>query len=68
MHMAQLIPLLLTVSCSRKSRLVFILPFGYRLTQVVPNKIHRALKVVVVVVVVAAVAVAVAVVELNDLH
>jgi len=32
LHMAQLIPLLLTDSCSRKSRLVLVLPFWYQLT------------------------------------
>ena len=36
LHMAQLMPLPLTISCSSKSRLV--LPFWYRLTQVVPDK------------------------------
>jgi len=36
LHMAQLMPLPLTVSCSSKSRLV--LPFWYRLTRVVPDK------------------------------
>jgi len=36
LHMAQLMPLPLAVSCSGKSRLV--LPFWCRLTQVVPNK------------------------------
>ena len=36
LHMAQLMPLPLTVSCSVKSRLV--LPFWYRLTWVVPEK------------------------------
>ena len=36
LHMAQLMPLLLTVFCSSKSRLV--LPFWYWLTQVVPDK------------------------------
>jgi len=36
LHMAQLVPLPLTVSCSSKSRLV--LPFWYRLTRVVPDK------------------------------
>jgi len=34
-HMAQLMPLALTVSCSNKSELV--LPFWYRLTRVVPD-------------------------------
>ena len=36
LHMAQLMPLPLTVSCYSKSRLV--LPFWYRLTRVVPEK------------------------------
>jgi len=36
LHMAQLMPLPLTVSCSVKSRLS--LPFWYRLTRVVPEK------------------------------
>ena len=36
LHMAQLTPLPLTISCFSKSRLV--LPFWYRLTQVVPEK------------------------------
>jgi len=36
LHMAQLMPLPSTVSCSSKSRLV--LPFWYRLTRVVPDK------------------------------
>ena len=36
LHMAQLMPLPLTVSCFSKSRL--ILPFWYRLTWVVPDK------------------------------
>jgi len=36
LHMAQLIPLPLTVSCFSKSRLV--IPFWYRLTRVVPEK------------------------------
>ena len=46
LHMAQLIPLLpvLTVCCSRKSRLVLVLAFWYRLTQVVSDKIQRAVK------------------------
>ena len=38
LHMAQLMSLPLTVSCSSKSRLV--LPFWYRLTQVVLDKIQ----------------------------
>jgi len=48
LHMAQLMPLPLTISCSSKSRLV--LPFWYRLTWVVPDK--EPLNGVVVVVVV----------------
>jgi len=36
LHMAQLMPLPLTVSCFSKSRLV--LPFWYQLIQVVPDK------------------------------
>ena len=36
LHMAQLMPLTLTVSCFSKSRLV--LPFWYRLTWIVPEK------------------------------
>jgi len=45
LQMAQLIPLPLTVSCCRKSRLVLFFPFWYRLTRVVPDKIQRAIKV-----------------------
>ena len=48
LHMAQLIALPLTVSCSRKSRLVLVLPFWYQLT---PES-HKTVIVVVVVVVV----------------
>ena len=40
LHMAQLMPLPLTVSCFSKSRLV--LPFWYRLTRVIPGQ--RAVK------------------------
>ena len=36
LHTAQLMPLPLTVSCFRKSRLV--VPFWYQLTRVVPEK------------------------------
>jgi len=36
LHIAQLMPLPLTISCCSKSRL--ILPFWYRLTRVVPDK------------------------------
>jgi len=43
-HMAQLILLLLTISCSRKSGLVLALPFWYQLTWVVPDKFQRAVK------------------------
>ena len=42
LHMAQLMPLLLTISCSSKSRLV--LPFWCRLTWVVPDKIQEGHK------------------------
>jgi len=42
LHMAQLMPLPLTVCCSSKSR--FVLPFWYRLTQVVPDKVQGAVK------------------------
>jgi len=35
LHMAQLMPLPLTISFSRKSRLVLVLPFWAQLTQVV---------------------------------
>ena len=50
LHMVQLIPLPLTVSCSSKSRLV--LPFWYLLTHVIPDKGPLTGVVVVVVVVV----------------
>jgi len=49
LHMAQLMPLPLTSSCSSKSRLV--LPLWYQLTQVVLNKVDGGCKAVVVVVV-----------------
>jgi len=49
LHMAQLIPLSPTASCSRKSRLVLVLSFWYWLTRVVPVKI-RSHKMAVVVV------------------
>jgi len=51
LHIAQLMPLPLTISCSGKSRLV--LPFWYRLTQVFPDSpgSHKMVVVVVVVVV-----------------
>jgi len=42
LHMAQQIPLLLTISCSSKSRLVW--PSWYRLTTVVPDKIQESRK------------------------
>jgi len=45
LYMAQLMPLLLTISCSSKSRLV--LPFWFRLIQVVPDKIQEGRKTVV---------------------
>ena len=41
LHMAQLIPLLLTVSCSSKIHIGnpdWFLPFWYQLTRVVPDK------------------------------
>jgi len=47
LHMAQLMPLPLTVSCSSKFRLLFtflVIPFSYQLTRVVPeypDKIQR---------------------------
>ena len=41
-HMAQMMLLPLTISCSSKSRLV--LPFWYRLTQVIPDKVQGAIK------------------------
>jgi len=44
LHMAQLMPLPLNISCSSKSRLV--LPFWCRLTQVVPDKIQEGCKMV----------------------
>jgi len=44
LHMAQLMPLILTVSCSSKSRLV--LPFWYRLTRVVPDSCYTGVVVV----------------------
>ena len=45
LHMAQLMPLPLTISCSIKCRLVLF--FWYRLTQVVPDKIQEGHKMVV---------------------
>ena len=38
LHMAQLMPLPLTVSCFSKIRIGLPLPFWYRLTRVVPDK------------------------------
>ena len=45
MHIAQQMPLLLTISCSSKSRLV--LPFWYLLTRVVPDIVQKSSKMVV---------------------
>jgi len=45
LHIAQLMPLPLTISCSSKSRLV--IPFLCRLTRVVPDKIKEDRKTVV---------------------
>jgi len=45
LHMVQLMPLPLTISCSRQSRLV--LPFWYLLTQVVPDRFQQSSKTVV---------------------
>jgi len=42
LHMAQLMPLPLTVSCFSKSRLVLL--FWYWLTRVIPDKVQRAVK------------------------
>ena len=50
MHIAQQMPLPLTVSCSSKSRLVLpflVLPFWYLLTRVVPDKFQKSRKMVV---------------------
>ena len=50
LHMAQLMPLPLTISCSSKSRLVFtflVLPFQCWLTWVVPDEIQEGRKTVV---------------------
>ena len=44
LHMAQLMPLALTISCASKSRLV--LPFWCQLTQEVPDKIQEGRKMV----------------------
>jgi len=53
-HMAQLMPLPLTISCSRNPDWFYllVLPFWYWLTSVVPNKVQVGRKMVVVVVVV----------------
>ena len=42
LHMAQQMPLQLTISCSSESRLV--LPFWYRLNRVIPYKIQKSHK------------------------
>ena len=45
LHMAQQMPLPLTISCSSKSRLVLpflVLPFWYLFTRVVPNKFQKS--------------------------
>jgi len=50
LHIAQQMPLPLTISCSTKSRLVLtflVLPFWYLLTQVVPDKFQKSRKTVV---------------------
>jgi len=50
MHIAQQMPLPLTISCSSKSRLVLtflVLPFWYLLTRVVPDIFHKSSKMVV---------------------
>jgi len=50
LHMAQQMPLSLTVSCSSKSRLVlpsWFLPFWYLLTRVVPDKFQKSSKTIV---------------------
>ena len=50
MHIAQQMPLPLTVSCSSKSRLVLtflVLPFRYLLTHVVPDIFQKSSKMVV---------------------
>ena len=44
LHMAQLMPLPLTISCSSKS--ILVLPFWCRLTRVVPDKIQDGCKTV----------------------
>ena len=52
LHMAQLMPLPLTIPCSSESRLV--LPFWCQLTRIVPDKIKEGRKTVVCSVVVLA--------------
>jgi len=50
LHMAQQMPLPLTISCSSESRLVLtflVLPFWYLLTRVVPDKFQKSSKTVV---------------------
>jgi len=50
MHIAQQMPLPLTISCSSKSRLVLpflVLPFWYLLTRVVPDRFQQSSKTVV---------------------
>jgi len=50
LHIAQLMPLPLTISCSSKSRLALtflVLPFWYLLTQVVPDIFQKSSKMVV---------------------
>ena len=54
LHMAQQIPLPLTISCSSKSRLAlpaWFLPFWYLLTRMVPDKFQKSSKLIVIVVV-----------------
>jgi len=45
LHMAQLMPLPLTISCSSKS--ILVLPFWCQLTRVVPDKIQEGRRTVV---------------------
>jgi len=49
LHIAQQMPLPVTISCSSKSRLVtfLVLPFWYLLTRVVPDKFQKGSKMVV---------------------
>jgi len=42
LHMAQLMPLPLIISCFSKIQIV--LPFWYELTQVIPDKVQMAIK------------------------